>query len=272
MNQVIRRIQIILNTIQEHRVGAAAANAAFFIILSFIPCIILFFSLIQFTSIEKVDVLVLVQNIVPRNMLTFFTGIIGEAYQKTATTVSVSAVVTLWSAGKGMMALTQGLQWISEIKETRNYFAVRIRATLYTIVFLLSIVVFLLLGVFGNTLLNMMMVKLPMTAYVVTLIMDVRNVFLFLYAMVIFSLIYRFMPGNHMKIIYHMPGALLTSLGWMIFSYGFAMYIETFNGFANMYGSLTTVIILMLWLYFGMYITLLGAEFNQILAARRERT
>ena len=56
----------------------------------------------------------------------------------------------------------------------------------------------------------------------------------------------------------------------MIFSYVFAMYIETFSGFANMYGSLTTIVFLMLWLYFGMYITLLGAEFNQLLAARRE--
>ncbi len=270
MKKMIEKIQIILDTIEEHRVNAAAAHAAFFIILSFIPCIILFFSLLQFTSIEKVDVLVLVQNIVPRNMLTFITGIIGEAYHKTATTVSISALATLWSAGRGMMALTQGLQWISGIRETRNYFAVRIRATLYTIVFLLSIIVFLLLGVFGKALLNMMMVKFPVTAYVASRIMDVRNIFLFLYAMVIFSLIYRFMPGNHMRIIYHMPGAFLTSIGWMLFSYVFAMYIETFSGFANMYGSLTTIVFLMLWLYFGMYITLLGAEFNQLLAARRE--
>jgi membrane protein len=215
---------------------------------------------------------VFVQNIVPTGMLTFVTGIVGEAYNKTATTVSVSALAALWSAGQGMMALTQGLQSIAEIKETRNYFAVRIRATLYTIIFLLSIIVFLLLGVFGNTLLNMITVRFPVTVYVAKMIVDVKNIFLSFYAVVIFTLIYRFMPGNEMKLTYHMPGAVLSAAGWMLFSYVFSMYIDQFSGFSNMYGSLTTIILVMLWLYFNMYITLIGAEFNQLLMKRREKT
>ena len=271
IKRVILKIQTVIEQFQEHRLNAAAAHAAFFIILSFIPCIILLFSLLQFTSIQKVDVLRMVQNSMPRNTLTFFTGIVGEAYQKTATTVSISALAALWSAGRGMMALTQGLQWIAGIRETRNYFAVRIRATLYTIVLLLSIIVFLLLGVFGNALMEMIILRFPITAYVISMIMDVKNIFLSLYAVVIFSLIYRFMPGNQMKISAHVPGAVLTAAGWMIFSYAFSMYIDEFSGFSNMYGSLTTVILIMLWLYFGMYITLIGAEFNQLLAKRREK-
>ena len=272
IKRMILKIQTVIEQFQEHRLNAAAAHAAFFIILSFIPCIILLFSLLQFTSIQKVDVLRMVQNSLPRNTLTFFTGIVGEAYQKTATTVSISALAALWSAGRGMMALTQGLQWIAGTRETRNYFAVRIRATLYTIVLLLSIIVFLLLGVFGNAFMEMITLRFPIAAYVTSMIMDVKNIFLSLYAVVIFSLIYRFMPGNQMKISAHVPGAVLSAAGWMIFSYAFSMYIDEFSGFSNMYGSLTTIILIMLWLYFGMYITLIGAEFNQLLAKRREKT
>jgi len=272
IKKIITKVQIVLEIFQEHRLNAAAAHAAFFIILSFIPCIILLFSLLQFTSIDKVDILVMVQNIVPSNMLTLVTGIIGEAYQKTATTVSVSALAAVWSAGRGMMALTQGLQWIAGIRETRNYFAVRIRATLYTLVLLLSIIVFLLLGVFGNVLLELITVKFPITAYVTSMILDVKNIFLSLYAVVVFTLLYRFVPGNGMEMSDHVPGAVFSAAGWMIFSYAFSMYIEMFSGFSNMYGSLTTIILIMLWLYFGMYITLLGAEFNQLLAKRREKT
>ena len=76
IKRVINKIQAIIEVFQEHRLNAAAAHAAFFIILSFIPCIILLFSLLQFTSIDKVDILVLVQNMVPRNMQPFVTGII----------------------------------------------------------------------------------------------------------------------------------------------------------------------------------------------------
>lgn len=272
IKRIVTKIQTILETFQEHRLNAAAAHAAFFIILSFIPCIILLFSLLQFTSIDKVDILVLVQNFAPRNMLTFFTGIIGEAYQKTATTISISALAAVWSAGRGMMALTQGLQCIAGIRETRNYFAVRLRATLYTIILLLSIIAFLLLGVFGNAVLELLTIKFPITAYVANMIVDVKNIFLSFYAIVIFTLIYRFMPGNEMEISHHIPGAILSATGWMIFSYAFSRYIDEFSGFSNMYGSLTTIILLMLWLYFCMYITLIGAEFNQLLAKIREKT
>lgn len=272
MKRIIRKIQDVLAVFQEHRLNASAAHAAYFIMLSFIPCIILFFSILQFTSIRKTDVLIFVQNTVPREMLAFVTGIIGEAYQKTATTVSISAVTALWSAGRGMMALTQGLQWIAGIKETRNYFAVRFRAALYTLVLMLSIIAFLLLGVFGNALMELITVKFPFTAYVITKIMDVKNLFLFLFAVVIFSLIYRFMPGNQMRIIHHMPGAFLSAVGWLGFSLGFSVYVDEFSGFSNMYGSLTTIILIMLWLYFGMYITLIGAEINQLLEKRREKT
>lgn len=269
--KIFTKVQTILDVFQEHRLNAAAAHAAFFIILSFIPCVILLFSLLQFTSIDKVTITVMIQKMLPREMQTFFAGIIRDAYNRTASTVSLSALATVWSAGRGMMALTQGLQWIAGIKESRNYFAVRFRATLYTVVMLLSIIVFLLLGVFGNALLNIIAVRFPIATYAVEIIIDIKNVFLLLFATVIFTLIYRFMPGNEILLSQHLPGAVVSSLGWFLFSYAFSVYVDDFSGFSNMYGSLTALILLMLWLYFGMYITLIGAEFNQLLVKRREK-
>ena len=269
--KIFTKVQTILDVFQEHRLNAAAAHAAFFIILSFIPCVILLFSLLQFTSIDKVTITVMIQKMLPREMQTFFAGIIRDAYNRTASTVSLSALATVWSAGRGMMALTQGLQWIAGIKESRNYFAVRFRATLYTVVMLLSIIVFLLLGVFGNALLNIIAVRFPIATYAVEIIIDIKNVFLLLFATVIFTLIYRFMPGNEIPLSQHLPGAVVSSLGWFLFSYAFSVYVDDFSGFSNMYGSLTALILLRLWLYFGMYITLIGAEFNQLLVKRREK-
>ena len=136
---------------------------------------------------------------------------------------------------------------------------------------LLSIIVFLLLGVFGNALLNIIAVRFPIATYAVEIIIDIKNVFLLLFATVIFTLIYRFMPGNEIPLSQHLPGAVVSSLGWFLFSYAFSVYVDDFSGFSNMYGSLTALILLMLWLYFGMYITLIGAEFNQLLVKRREK-
>lgn len=270
MITLIQTVLKISKRFREHRLNASAAHSAYFIILSFIPCIILFFSLLQFTGIRKLDVLIMVQNAVPQFFESFITGIIGEAYEKTTTTISISAVATLWSAGKGMMALTDGLQWIAGIKETGNYLIVRIRGTIYTVILLASIVLFLLLGVFGNSLMGFITERFPFTAYITEMIISVKNIFIVLFAIVIFTLIYRFVPGKRMKLSFYMPGAILSALGWMLFSYAFSIYIDNFSGFSNLYGSLTTIILIMLWLYFGMYITLIGAEVNQMLLERRE--
>ena len=216
IKKAVIRLQTILEMFREHRLNAASAHAAFFIILSFIPCIVLLLSLLQFTGIHQSVIPLLIQSLVPGRMIPFITGILKEAYDKTAKTISLSALAILWSAGRGMMALTSGLQWIAGIKETRNYFAVRLRATLYTVVLLLSIIVFLLLGVFGNALLELIALRFPITVYITKMIVDVKNTFLTLYAVVIFSLIYRFMPGNDMKLCYHLPGAILSSAGWMM--------------------------------------------------------
>lgn len=269
IKKAVIRLQTILEMFREHRLNAASAHAAFFIILSFIPCIVLLLSLLQFTGIYQSVISLLIQSLVPGRMMSFVKEILEEAYDKTAKTISLSALAILWSAGRGMMALTSGLQWIAGIKETRNYFAVRLRATLYTVVLLLSIIVFLLLGVFGNALLELIALRFPVTVYMTKMIVDVKNIFLELYAIVIFTLIYRFMPRNDMKLCHHVPGAIFSSTGWMIYTYAFSLYIDNSKGFSNLYGSLTTIILVMLWLYFGIYITLIGAEVNQLLEKRR---
>ena len=60
------------------------------------------------------------------------------------------------------------------------------------------------------------------------------------------------------------PGAVLASLGWTVVTFGFSIYVTYFNGF-SMYGSLTTIVILLIWLYVCMSLVLVGAYINKIL-------
>ena len=84
--------------------------------------------------------------------------------------------------------------------------------------------------------------------------------------LVAFSLmIYKFLPNRRDKFRYQLPGAMFSAVGWMIISWIFSVYLDVFKGFSSMYGSLTTIVLIMLWMYFCMYCILLGGELNVLL-------
>ena len=136
----------------EDHVGAYAAQSAFFFMLSMIPIILLLLMLVRYTPVTKADVMTAVIQVFPRSVDSLITSIVNQVYNQSMGVIPVTVIVALWSAGKGVLAVTSGLNCVYECPETRNYVFLRVRATLYTLMFLLVIVSLLILSVFGNTL------------------------------------------------------------------------------------------------------------------------
>ena len=84
-------------------------------------------------------------------------------------------------------------------------------------------------------------------------------------------MIYKFLPNHIVQLRIQLMGAAFSAVGWMIVSWIFSVYLDIFKGFSSMYGSLTTIVLIMLWLYFCMYILLLGGEVNMILRDMEQR-
>ena len=83
--------------------------------------------------------------------------------------------------------------------------------------------------------------------------------------MIFCLLIYKFLPNRRDRLIKQLPGAVFAAIGWMVVSWIFSVYVDIFQGFTSMYGSLTTIVLIMLWMYFCMYSILLGGEVNLIM-------
>lgn len=153
--------------------------------------------------------------------------------------------------------------------ETRNYFYLRIRASFYTVIFLLAIVSSLVLSVFGNRISVMIYEHIPFLSKVVEFIIRIRTFVTFVVLTVFWDLVYRFLPNRRnmakTTLRKQLPGAVFTACGWLLLSFFFSVYLDVFKGFTSMYGSLTTIILIMLWLYGCMYIILLGGEINALL-------
>ena len=151
MMKTINKIREITGQVSQKHVGAYAAQSAYFFVLSMIPIILLLLAIIQYTPVTKADVMTAVVNLFPEtNMQDFMVGIVNEVYNQSKTVIPITAIVALWSAGKGVLAVSTGLNCAYELRETRNYVFLRIRASIYTILFIAAIVMALVLSVFGN--------------------------------------------------------------------------------------------------------------------------
>lgn len=267
----MKKIEKIILTIAGHHVGAYAAQSAFFMMLSLIPILMLLLTLVRYTPITQADIMAAAYEIFPKTIRSTIVSIIDEVYRQTGTTISVTILVTMWSAGRGVMALSNGLSNIRGIVETRNYIFIRIRAAVYTILLIVAVLISLVVLGFGNSISLLVNQHIPMLHYVMDFIIEIRTVASICVLIIILVLMYEFLPNKRGKIIYHIPGAVFSALGWTFASFLFSVYMDIFKGFSNMYGSLTTIVLIMLWLYFCMYVVLLGGEMNHMIAMAVEK-
>lgn len=242
-------------------VNAYASSAAFFIFLSLIPIIILVCSFLPLTPLQKSDLMEAVKAM-PAPVVPMMVPLIDSLYNSTVGIMSFAAVVTVWSAGKGMLALMRGLNAMNGVVEDRNYVVQRIMASFYTIIMLALLLFSLVLMVFGNTLARVLGEHIPVLTGLLDFLMLFKPLLTWAVLTVAFVVMYAFVPNKKLKLKGQIPGAVFSAVSWNLFSWGFSAYIETFNGF-SIYGSLSAIVVIMLWLYSCMYLLLVGAHINR---------
>ena len=250
-----------LNKCKQDKINAFSAQSAFFIILSAIPFLMVFFSMLRYTSITEGMVLEIIERIAPDYVSPFLVSVVDEVYSRSTGIISVTAVMAIWSASKGVHYLTDGLNAVNELDETRNWFVLRFWAIVYTVVFLVAIVFTLLVLVFGNTLHDLALEKVPILADISSFIGNFSGILMIVLLILFFDVVFKTLPNRKLSFQSQIPGAIICGVAWYVFSFGLSIYVDYFNGF-SMYGSLTTIALIMLWVYFCIYIMMMSAEVN----------
>lgn len=256
------KINRMLEIINSHYTGAHAAQSAYFFVLSMIPIIILLLTLVKYTPLTEESIIKAVAEVFPSTVNAMVVSIVTQVYNRSGNFIPIMILMALWSAGKGVLAMTSGLNKIYDCEETRNYVVLRLRASFYTLVFLIAIIISLILSVFGDSLSLFLVEHFPFMKQILAFILSVRTLGTFIVLVACWILIYRFLPNRKDKLRRQIPGAVFTAAGWLMISYFFSVYLDVFKGFATMYGSMTTIVLILLWLYFCMFIVLLGGEVN----------
>ena len=237
-----------LDKCKRDKINAYSAQSAFFIILSLIPFLMVFSSLLRYTPITEGTLLKIYQHALPDYISTFLVSITDEVYNRSVGIISITAIVAIWSAAKGIQYMTDGLNSVNDIEEQRNWLILRLWAIVYTVVFLFAVVFTLVVMVFGNMIHSLASDYFPILKWIADLIVYFRGFILLGMLFVFFDVIFTALPNKKLTFKSQMPGAAICAVAWYVFSFALSIYVDYFNGF-SMYGSLTTIALIMLWLY-----------------------
>ncbi|MCH5199420.1 MAG: YihY/virulence factor BrkB family protein [Oscillospiraceae bacterium] len=246
---------------------AYAAQATFFIFISIFPFLMLFLNLIKYIPIFSSE------NVETWN-LDFMSPTIGEMLKSivaeagetgSGALISITTIAALWACSKGVLGVIYGLNSIYKTTEKRGYVRLRAVAVFYTIAFIVALIVALTFMVFGNRILDAVLINTPVPASFAEAVRIVRWLVSLGFLVLFFMFIYTVIPERKTKMKNELPGALISAAGWIGFSALYSFYIDNFGNHSSVYGSLTAIVLFMLWLYFCMIILFFGAEINDMI-------
>ncbi|MCH5211712.1 MAG: YihY/virulence factor BrkB family protein [Oscillospiraceae bacterium] len=255
-----------VDDMRKDYVGQYAAQAAFFTMLSAVPFLMLVILCLKyFVNVDVNAVTNTIEAAFPLQVSIYISQIITEVFYRSESMalLSITVITALWSSSRGTMSIYCGINQIYGYVRMYNWFAARLASLFYNIVFLAVLIGSIIVLVFGNSLMSFISPENVVIYYPLRLILTLKFPIFFVLFVLAFTAIYTLLPQRKIRFRSQIIGAVTTAVGWMVFSYLFSVYIEQFSRFSVLYGSLTAIVLLMLWMYFCMYMLLIGAEINK---------
>jgi len=252
-----------------------SGNATLYIIMAAIPFLVMVISIVNLTHIVSIDVVTdYIYQFIPEldilhNQLVNIMSTINQ--QSTSLLASVAAITMLWSGSSGITALQKGLKKIDDVPY--SMVKDRPRAILFTILFMITLLQSIIFSLFGNLLTNVIIelitkLNIDILTTTVTEVFTVSSFVTYLIIFIFITLTYTFLPHAKRKIKNQYKGAIFATIGWFLLSKIFAFIMENIWQGSALYGSLTSMYLLALWLIFNIMIFFIGALVNKHLNSK----
>ncbi|RST58046.1 YihY/virulence factor BrkB family protein [Siminovitchia terrae] len=249
--------------ISDNDVTGFAAQLSYFFLLSLFPMLIFLFTLLPYTPLTQQDIFHLIRDFAPQETYTMIEKTVSEVMDnRSSGLLSVGFIATLWSASKGMNALMKSLNRAYNVEEKRSFIVSRGLSIVLTVAMMFVFILALLLPVFGKQLGMFIFSYLGLSDQFLKNWNVVRWVLTPFILFLVFLTVYYLAPSIKVRYATAVPGAIFASVGWIIVSLGFSFYVSNFGNYTAMYGSIGTIIIMMLWFYFSAIIIMVGGEIN----------
>jgi membrane protein len=251
---------------QDDNVSSLSAQLSLFLLLALFPFILFMLNLLSFTSIPSGSFIGNIAEFLPAEVGKLLRQTVSEIIgAKSTGLLSVGAVVTIWSASRGVSAVSFALNKAYDKQEDRPFWKVAIIMMVFTVAIAVIVVAALLFLIFGEVLARDIFSCLDGAETFTRLWRLLRYIVPLVLMLLLFSLLYKFVPNCKLRLKHVLPGAIVASFGWAAASFVFSLYVNDFSTYTRIYGSIGGIIILLLWLYLSSMIVILGGEINATL-------
>ncbi|MBN8251403.1 YihY/virulence factor BrkB family protein [Priestia flexa] len=264
MQGIVGFVKKLITEIKEDNATGLAAEQAYYYMLSLFPMLILLLSIIPYLSLDANDAINVLESAMPAETADIFKeNVVQFINNPNGGLLTIGILGTIWSASNGMNAFMRAMNEAYNVKETRSFIKVRGLSILLTIGLILTLVIALILPVFGGVILKAL-VSWGLPTSFGTFLSVLRWIVAITIMIAVLSMLYRLAPNKKFPFAHVWPGAVAATLLWQLTSLGFSFYVSNFGNYSATYGSLGGVIVLMLWLFLTGLILVIGGEINAI--------
>ncbi len=266
MEKISYCLRELYKRVGEHNLTSYSAQMAYFFLLSIFPFLILMFAILGKMQFTYDLASMAYMQLVPYEAYEIIDGYIAQLLEANLEAVlPISLVASLITASKAMNALERAFNQAYEVSQPRKYFYGRVIGVLMTTLVMAVLILGLTLPSMGKSFSDFLKEHIVLD-YRFQIFFDYGRWLLMIGVFIfVLSVIYTIMPNRKLKLTSVLPGVVITMAGLIALSAGFSFFVKSFSNISFVYGSLGTVITLMLWLYFVGILLMLGAEINAVL-------
>lgn len=254
-----------INGIQKGDINNRASALAFKFFLAIFPTLLFLFTLIAYIPILNFqdELLSLLENVLPQNAYTLLIETIEDIVKiKRGGLLSFSFLIALYFATNGMFGMINAFNSSYHTIETRSILIQRLTAIALTIIMSLLVLVSISLIIFNGFVITKLAEWGVMELYVGQILLISRWIGLVALMFFSYSFLYYMVPAKKTKWRFISAGSTLSTILSLLSCVGFSYFVDNFGAYNKVYGSIGTIIVVMVWIYYNSLILLLGFELN----------
>ena len=280
LGKTVSLYDVLFNLVKSNNkfdIDQRASAVAYSLTLASFPAVIFLFTLIPYIPIEHLDqqIMELLRENIPRGIYEDADQTIMDIISRPRKGVlSVGFIFTMIASTNGMMSLMRSFDVVYEDVETRGFLKIRGIAMLLTLLLIAVLFLSVILLIVGDAVMHIISEwHMLRDNWIIVLLNITRYLISFGSLMLTISFIYRFAPSHGRQQHFVNTGSIVASILIIAATYGFSFYLSNFSSYNKLYGSIGTMIALMIWLYLLAFVIILGFEINAGIAAatRKQR-